>query len=90
MKDELRNIISGKSQVSNGAIIQTIAGYLKRSSETSEVAKNEKHFKKQETKTLINFISQNNLWVANIDTSKYISEEAEQKVYFMTEKFYKD
>lgn len=81
MKDELRNIISGKSQVSNGAIIQTIASYLKRSSETSEVAKNEKHFKKQETKILIDFITQNNLWVTNIDTTKYISEGAEQKVY---------
>lgn len=81
MKNELRNIISGKSQVSNGAIIQTIASYLKRSSETSEVAKNEKHFKKQETKILIDFITQNNLWVTNIDTTKYISEGAEQKVY---------
>lgn len=45
------------------------------------MAKNEKHFKKQETKILIDFITQNNLWVTNIDTTKYISEGAEQKVY---------
>ncbi len=81
MKDELRNIISGKSKVRSGIIIQAIASYLKRSSGASEVAKNEKHFKKQETKILKEFVTENNLWAANIDISNYVSEGAEQRVY---------
>ncbi len=80
-KNELRNIISGKNEVRNGTTIQAISCYLKRRSGTSKVAKNEKHFKKQETTLLKEFVTKNNLWVANIDTSNYISEGAEQKVY---------
>lgn len=81
MKNELRNIISGKSQVRNGSIIQTISSYLKGSTGTSEMAKIQKHFKKQETEILKEFISKNNLWLKNIDISNYVSEGAEQKVY---------
>ena len=81
MKDELRNVISGKSKVRNGAVIQTISRYLKGSVGTSEVVKNQKHFKKQETEVLKDFITKNNLWVADIDITNYVSEGAEQKVY---------
>jgi transcriptional regulator of NAD metabolism len=81
MKNELRNIISGTSKVSNGAIIQTISSYLKRSAGTSEMAKIQKHFKKQETEVLKNFIIKNNLWVKNIDISNYVSEGAEQRFF---------
>jgi hypothetical protein len=81
LKDELRNIISGKNEVRNGTAIQTISCYLKRSAGASKVAKDEKHFKKQETEVLKEYITKNNLWAANIDTSNYVSEGAEQKVY---------
>ncbi len=53
MKNELRNIFSGKSKVSNGAIIQAISHYLRNCKETSEAIADEKHLKKQETTIII-------------------------------------
>ncbi|MEQ1733974.1 MAG: hypothetical protein ABL940_09880 [Bacteroidia bacterium] len=81
MKNELRNIISGKNQVRYGTIISTIASYLGGSTQTSKLAKNERGYKKQETEVLKEYVVKNNLWVTNIDTSNYVSEGAEQKVY---------
>ncbi len=81
MKDELRNIISGKSKVRDGAAIQATARYLKRSAETSQVAKEEKHYKEKEAARLKEYITKNNLWLANINIADYVSEGAEQKVY---------
>ncbi len=81
MKDEIKHIISGKSQNSNGTTIQTIASFLKRSKTTSSLAKTDKYFKKEETKNLIEFIELQNFWYPNINLNNYISEGAEQKVY---------
>lgn len=86
MKDELQAIISGKSQVKHGAIIQAITGYLIRSERTSEMAKDYKQFKKQETKVLKSFISEHNLWIPSIPLENYVSEGAEQKVYLKNSK----
>ena len=86
LKNELQNILSGKSEVRNGVVIQTAAGYLKESSRTSNVVKESKHYKKQETATLKKFISENKLWVDNIDLENYVSEGAEQKVYLKDDK----
>ena len=49
MKNELQNIISGKSQVKHGAVIQTITSYIRRSAQASGVVEQGKYFKKQET-----------------------------------------
>jgi len=81
LKYELHNILSGKSEVRFGAIIQTIAGYLKNGKTTGRAVESEKHFKSEETERLENYITQNNLWVRDIDLSQYVSEGAEQKVY---------
>jgi hypothetical protein len=81
LKNELFNIISGKSQVSNGTIIQAIASYLKHGSQTSIEIENSKQVKEQETKKLESFVSQHHLWISNVDFSQYISEGAEQRVY---------
>ena len=54
IKDELKNIIQGKNQVSNGELIQTIALYLRRSKETGALASKKQHSKKQETEEPIN------------------------------------
>lgn len=81
LKYELHNIFSGKSEVRFGTIIQTIASYLKNGETISETIEDEKHLKSQETKRLENYISQNNLWIKDIDLSQYVSEGAEQKVY---------
>lgn len=81
MKYELQLIISGKSQVKHGAIIQAATRYLSRSQSSGKMAKDFKHFKKQETETLESFVTVNNLWITNIDIGSYVSEGAEQKVY---------
>jgi hypothetical protein len=80
LKHELYNVLSGKSQVRFGAIIQSIASYLNDGTQTSAIIEDEKHFKKQETKRLENYISEKNLWI-DIDLTQYVSEGAEQKVY---------
>jgi hypothetical protein len=81
LKNELHNIISGKSQVSFGAIIQTIASYLDNGSQSSHEIKSSKQIRQQETKKLESFVSERNLWIKDIDFSQYVSEGAEQRVY---------
>ena len=81
LKNELHNVLSGKSEIRFGAIIQAIACYLNDGAQTSSTIEIEKHFKKQETKNLEDYISEKNLWIKDIDFSQYVSEGAEQKVY---------
>lgn len=83
LKNELHHIISGKSQVSYGAIIQAIASYLNNSSQSSHKIENSKQIRLQETKTLESFISERNLWIKDIDFSRYVTEGAEQRVYLI-------
>lgn len=86
MNDEIQNILSGKSQVKHGDFIQTIISFLRRSEATSDLVKEDKHFKEKETKSLIEFIQLNNLWVENLNLENYISQGAEQKVYLKDDK----
>jgi len=81
LKNEIYNILSGKSEVRFGTIVQTIASYLSDGAQAGTNAENEKHHDKQETEKLKFFISEHNLWIANLDLSQYVSEGAEQKVY---------
>lgn len=81
MKHELQAIISGKSQVKHGSIIQAITRYLSGSKRAGEMAEDFKQFKKQETEVLKSFITENHLWISSIPLENYISEGAEQKVY---------
>ncbi|MCV9928355.1 hypothetical protein OIU83_11855 [Flavobacterium sp. LS1R49] len=81
MKYELQSIISGKGKVKHGTTIQATTSYLSRSQSSSEMAKGFKHFKEQETEALEKFITENNLWVLDINIDNYVSEGAEQKVY---------
>ncbi len=81
MKHELQSIISGKSQIRNGAVIQATACYLKGSQRSSELAKGEKLYKKQEAKALKDYISKNNLLFPGVEIENYVSEGSEQKVY---------
>lgn len=85
IKNELQDILQGKSQVRNGELIQTISNYLRRSEKSSNLAKTDQYFKREETKRLVDFITTNNLWVKEIDLNLYISEGAEQKVYLKDE-----
>lgn len=81
IKNEIRAIISGKGQVRYGAAIQAAAGYLGKSEETSPKSKDSKQIRKQETKSLEEFIFKTNLWIKDIDFSNYVSEGAEQRVF---------
>lgn len=80
LKDELHNVLSGKSKIRFGTIIQTITHYLENGSQTGTTPEKDKYYKNEETKRLKDYITSKNLWI-NIDTSKYVSEGAEQKVY---------
>ena len=87
IKDELQDIIQGKSGNSQDSIIQTITSYLRTSETASAVAKNDKYYKHQETKSLIEFCNQNGYWVNyKINSDLFISEGAEQKVYIKNDK----
>lgn len=81
LKNELHDILSGKSQISFGTIIQTIASYLSDGTQTSSGVEKTKQFKEQETKRLESYVSEESLWIEDIDLSQYVSEGAEQKVY---------
>ncbi len=81
LKSNLNDVLSGKSKVRYGEVIQAITNYLRQSQEASTETKGTKRFKEQEKQRLELYVSQNHLWVRNIDFSKYISEGAEQKVY---------
>ena len=81
LKHELYNIISGKSQVSQGTIIQTIAGYLNDGTQSGFNTENSKQIREKEATRLERFATENNLWINDIDFSQYISEGAEQRVY---------
>lgn len=62
MNDEIQHILSGKSQVKYGSFIQTIISHLTRSQAASAMAKGDKYFRAEETKTLIQFIDTKKLW----------------------------
>jgi hypothetical protein len=81
LKNELHNIISGKSQVRFGTTIQAIASYLRNGAKSGSKAENAKQVREQETKKLEDFISQRSLWIDSIDFSQYVSEGAEQRVF---------
>ena len=56
LKNELHNVLSGKSQIRLGTIIQTIASYLNDGAQASKTIEVEKHHKKQETERLEDYI----------------------------------
>lgn len=86
LKNHLYAVISGKSEVRHGKIIQTIANYIRESQRTSTTSKGSKLYKEQEKQKLESYISKNQFWVNHIDFNQYVSEGAEQKVYLNDQK----
>ncbi len=87
IKNELQNIIQGKNYSSTRTLIQTTASYLRTSPSASFVAEDSKQNKQKETKRLIEYCNQNNLWVDDrINFNLFVSEGAEQKVYIKNNK----
>lgn len=56
LEHELHNVLSGKSEVRYGAVVQAIAGYLNDGSSSGSAIENSKHFKNQEEQRLRSFI----------------------------------
>jgi hypothetical protein len=81
VKNELQHIIQGKSPVSQGELIQAIATYLRKSTETSAMAQTNEPNKKEETKNLVKYVNANNLWNCDVNFSSFISQGAEQRVF---------
>ena len=73
MRDDIQHILSGTSQVKFHHLIQTTCSYLKGSQGTSSVVKDQQQHKKEETKRLVQFIEENDLWVDNINIDLYLS-----------------
>ena len=71
-KDELQNIIRGKSGISQKTLVQTIANYLRRSEGASPMAKENKQYKQEETEKLIEYCTQKSVGL-NIFSKHYIS-----------------
>jgi hypothetical protein len=81
MKDDIQHILFGTSRVKYNHLIQTVCSYLKRSQGTSSLVENYQQHKEEETKRLIQFVNNHNLWLDNINIDLYVSQGAEQKVY---------
>lgn len=78
---ELHNIISGKSKIRVGTIIQSISNYLGDGTITSPKSEISKQDKDQEAKKLLKFIDDNLLWLSEVDLTKFVSSGAEQRVF---------
>ncbi|MBP4138311.1 putative polyvalent protein kinase domain-containing protein [Flavobacterium geliluteum] len=87
MKNELQNIISGKSQVRHGDAIQEVADYLRRSKGSGCEAKDSKQIKREEAEIIKQYCNQNNFWNTNININSFVSSGAEQKVYLHQDEF---
>lgn len=81
MKDELQNIISGKSQVRHGDAIQKVSHYLRAGKSTGKTSGTGKQVKSEEAALLKQYCNQHNFWIDTIDISSFVSSGAEQKVY---------
>jgi hypothetical protein len=81
VKNELQNVLSGKSEVSYGASIQAITLYLRTSIGTSATAEENESDKREETKKLIEYINNYHLWNCDINFNLFISAGAEQRVF---------
>ena len=67
MRDDIQHILSGTSQVKHHHLIQATCSYLKGSKGTSSMVKDQQQHKEEETKRLVQFIEENDLWVDNIN-----------------------
>jgi hypothetical protein len=81
VKHELQSIISGIGNHSAKNLIEAAAHYIRESKKTSGTTQEFEFKKEQETKELINWINQQNLWFKEHDESSFFAEGAEQRVY---------
>ena len=80
-KYELQNLISGAGAVTKGNLIQTISRYIRRSQEAGTNAEKEEFIKEKEAEIIIAFAKKNSFFYSGPDSSRYLTEGAEQKIY---------
>jgi len=82
LKNELQSLILGTVTNSKSQLIKTAQAYLRKNFATSTGTEKKKHSREQEEEKLKDFISKNHLWITNETFGTYVTEGAEQKVYF--------
>lgn len=88
IKHELQLIISGKSVSGQSNTIQSAKAKLTNNSKTSGEAKTTEFNRTEEERALIEFATENNIWITEDSLGVYITEGAEQKVFYKTESDY--
>lgn len=88
VKHELQSIISGIGDHATTDLIKAAAHYLRKSKETSRIPQKSELTKEQETKELIAWINEHQLWFNEHDESRYIANGAEQRVYLHSDERY--
>lgn len=85
MKNELKNIFSGKGKVRYGDSIQTITSYLIGSKNSSQEGEPIKSGKSKEAKLIEKYCDETSFWVKNIQIENFVSSGAEQRVFLLDE-----
>ncbi len=85
LKDELQSIISGTGHVTKEDAIKAIAGYLRKSKKTGADSQEKEFLKEQEAAAILDYARSHNFLFTDLDTSRYLAEGAEQKVYLDTD-----
>lgn len=88
VKHELQNIISGIGNHAEKNLIKTAAHYIGKGKKTSGNAKEQEFTKEQETKELIEWVNQENLWFKGHDENRFIASGAEQRVYLFSDEIF--
>ncbi len=81
LKYELQNIISGVSKNPARNLIEAAAYHLRKSKGAGGNPKEVEFSKDQEAAQLTDWIHQSNLWLSQIDESRFVARGAEQRVY---------
>lgn len=88
LKYELQNIIKGDEHDGEANLIKTAQTLLRNLSAPGSVPEEKQQDKSKEERALAAFASENSLWVDEAMLGTYITEGAEQKIFFPASKKY--
>ena len=80
IKDEIYNILSGKSEIRYGAIIQAASSYLRRNESSGSLGSKSQSLKDKEAKELKKYAISNNLWITKVSGTQF-AQGNEHDVY---------
>ncbi len=81
-KNELQNIINGNDFKGQSRLIKTVQTHLKANQLAGSKTEGQQPARAEEERALILFANENNLWLDKSIFGTYITEGAEQKIYF--------